>query len=103
MTETVIGIHQTAQLAVTRHVETLGTGCLGLLKSTRCLYQNLTLYPHINVCVCLQNDCIVPGQWYRPPPAWTLAASLSCPHTPAPGQYRVFRNVSYKYRVFVLA
>ena len=51
MTETVIGIHQTAQLAVTRHVETLGTGCLGLLKSTGCLYQNLTLYPHINVCV----------------------------------------------------
>ena len=32
MTETVIGIHQTAQLAVPRHVETLGTGCLGLLE-----------------------------------------------------------------------
>ena len=74
-----------------------------IIRSTGCLYQNLTLYPLINVFVCLKNDCIVPGQWYRPPPAWTLAASLSCPHTPAPGQYRVFRNVSYKYRVFILA
>ena len=83
MTETVIGIHQTAQLAVTRHVETLGTGCLGLLEVQ-------------GVCTKISHfiPAVVPGQWYRPPPAWTQAASLSCPHTPAPGQYRVFRNVS---------
>ena len=52
MTETVIGIHQTAQLAVTSHVKTLGTGCLGLLE-----VQGVhTLSPHQCVCVCVFKE-----------------------------------------------
>ena len=102
MTETVIGIHQTAQLAVTRHVETLGTGCLGLLE-VQGVCTKISHFIPTSMCLCVKRMIVlylVSGIDHHPPglrpPAYPVPTHQHLDNTGCSG-------MSVRYRVIIPA